>query len=253
MPDTEAFDKYSDRYDKWFEKNRDAYLAELEAIRQVMPPLPAKGLEVGVGSGKFAVPLGIKIGVEPSEKMALKAESRGIRVFRNVAENLPFSACKFDVVLMVTTICFVDDILKSFQEAFHVLKPKGCLIVGFVDRESELGKAYNDKRNTSVFYKDATFFSAQEVGRYLGDAGFSDVSYTQTLIPAKRQEVIENGFGKGAFVVAKGSKKGLVNNLQHHPSSEQIILHLGKILLKQKRSLCSSSISKPTQAMFTMS
>jgi len=69
-----------------------------------MPPPPAKGLEVGVGSGKFAVPLDIKIGVEPSDNIALKAERRGIRVFQQVTEELPFPDSKSDLVLMVTTI-----------------------------------------------------------------------------------------------------------------------------------------------------
>jgi SAM-dependent methyltransferase len=206
MAKTQAFETYSDRYDEWFERNREAYHAELEAIRQLMPPPPAKGMEVGVGSGKFAVPLGIQIGVEPSEKMAIKAERQGIRVFRHVAENLPFADSEFDFVLMVTTICFVDDILKSFQEVFRVLRPHGCLIVGFVDRESELGKTYSAKKNRSVFYRDATFFSAQEVAGYLADAGFENLTFKQTLIPGETQEMIQNGFGKGAFIVAKGVK-----------------------------------------------
>jgi len=206
MPKTEPFEKHSDRYDEWFEKNHDVYHAELEAIRQLIPSPEAKGLEVGVGSGKFAVPLGIKIGVEPSGKMAAKAEKQGIRVFRDVAEDLPFSDSLFDFVLMVTTICFVDDILKSFREAFRVLKPRGSIIVGFVDKDSELGKRYHDKRNTSVFYKEAIFFSSQEVCEYLTDAGFGDLTFKQTLIPGETQDMIEDGFGKGAFVVVKGVK-----------------------------------------------
>ena len=211
MPKIDPFEKHSDRYDAWFEKNRDIYNLEVEAIRKLIPSSHAKGLEVGVGSGKFAVPLGIKIGVEPSERMAAKAEKQGIRVFRNVAENLPFSGFEFDFVLMVTTICFVDDILKSFREAFRVLKPRGCIIVGFVDKESELGKQYRDKQNTSVFYREATFFSAQEVCVLLADAGFEDLTFKQTLIPGKTNEMIQDGFGKGAFVVAKGVKPGQLN------------------------------------------
>ncbi len=207
MPKTEPFEKHSDRYDEWFEKNRDVYHAELEAIRQLIPSPEAKGLEVGVGSGKFAVPLGIKIGVEPSGKMAAKAEKQGIQVFRDVAEDLPFSDSLFDFVLMVTTICFVDDILKSFREAFRVLKPRGSIIVGFVDKESALGKQYDDKRSTSVFYKEAVFFSAREVLAYLTDAGFEELTFKQTLIPGETQDVIEDGFGKGAFVAVKGVKQ----------------------------------------------
>ena len=208
MPNIEPFENHSDRYDEWFEAHADAYYAELEAVRLVIPPPPARGLEVGVGSGKFAVPLRIRIGVEPSEKMAGKAEEQGIRVLRGVAEKLPFPAAEFDFVLMVTTICFVDDILQSFKEAFRVLKPGGCIIVGFVDKESELGKEYIAKRDESVFYKDATFFSTQEVSGHLKDAGFENPSFKQTLIPGEPQGTIRDGFGTGAFVVAKSVKQG---------------------------------------------
>ena len=206
MPKTEPFDVHSDRYDAWFERNHEAYVAELEAVRRLIPPPPARGMEVGVGSGKFAGPLGIRIGVEPSEEMAAKAERLGIEVFRNAAEALPFGDAAFDFVLMVTTICFVDDIPKSFEEAYRVLKPGGCLIVGFVDRESDLGKRYEKNRAQSVFYQDAVFVSAQEVRDYFADAGFGDLAFTQTLIPGDAQGVVRSGYGKGAFVAARGVK-----------------------------------------------
>jgi len=206
MPKTEPFDKYSDAYDEWFNKNYDLYEAELEAIRQLIPPPGSEGMEVGVGSGKFAAPLGIKIGVEPSEKMAIKAGMQGINVYPGVAEELPFSDGRFDFILMVTTICFVDDVIKSFREAFRVLKPNGCIIVGFVDKESELGRQYADKREKSKFYKDATFFSTQEVLRYLKEAGFGAVKIKQTLIPGKSKKNVLDGYGKGSFVVIRSVK-----------------------------------------------
>lgn len=206
MPKIEPFEKHSDAYDEWFKKNIDLYEAELGAIRELIPPPGAKGVEVGVGSGKFAAPLGIKIGVEPSEKMAIKARMQGINVYPGVAEELPFSDGRFDFVLMVTTICFVDDIIKSFREAFRVLNPNGCIIVGFVDKESKLGRQYADKREKSKFYKDATFFSTQEVLRDLQKAGFKIEKIRQTLIAGELPETILDDFGKGAFVVIRGIK-----------------------------------------------
>ncbi len=206
MPKIEPFEKHSDAYDEWFKKNIDLYEAELEAIRQLIPPPGAKGVEVGVGSGKFAAPLGIKIGVEPSEKMAIKARMQGINVYPGVAEELPFSDGRFDFVLMVTTICFVDDVIKSFREAFRVLNPSGCIIVGFVDKESELGRQYAGKREISKFYKDATFFSTQEVLKHLQEAGFVIEKIRQTLIAGELPKTILDGFGKGAFVLIKGVK-----------------------------------------------
>lgn len=206
MPRTEPFEKHSDAYDEWFERNADLYEAELAAIRQLLPPPGAKGLEVGVGSGKFAAPLGIPIGVEPSEKMAAKARSLGIDVCPGIAEELPFPDNRFDFVLMVTTICFVDDIVLAFQEAHRVLVPCGCIIVGFVDKESELGRQYEVKKEDSKFYRHATFFSTQEVLSCLEGVGFEIAKSRQTLIPGKPLQTIQDGFGKGGFVAVKGLK-----------------------------------------------
>jgi SAM-dependent methyltransferase len=160
MPRIKPFELYSAAYDEWFQKNAEKYEAELALIRGLLPSHEFRGLEIGVGSGKFAGPLDIRLGVEPSRKMALKAKNLGTRVVLGVAENLPFSDAGFDLVLMVTTICFVDDAIKSFHEAYRVLKVGGYIIVGFVDKESELGKQYEANRDQNKFYKDASFFSA---------------------------------------------------------------------------------------------
>ncbi|WP_321367093.1 class I SAM-dependent methyltransferase [uncultured Desulfuromusa sp.] len=207
MPNIEAFEKYSDAYDDWFEKNPEAYAVELKAVRQLLPSVEAKGLEVGIGSGKFAVPLGIKVGVEPSIRMASKAEKLGLEVYPGVAEELPFPADQFDFVLMVTTICFVDDVVKSFQEAFRVLVPGGCILVGFVDMESELGQKYLQNRHKSRFYQQATFFSTQQVLDHLKTANFEVAEIKQTLIPEDTEKTVFDGFGQGAFVVVKAKKE----------------------------------------------
>lgn len=213
MPKIEPFEKYSNEYDQWFDNHIDLYVAELEAIRTLIPSAGAEGVEIGVGSGKFAVPLGIKFGVEPSEKMASKARLQGIDVHAGVAEKLPFFNYQFDFVLMVTTICFVDDVAKSLKEAFRVLKDGGFIIVGFVDRESELGKQYSEKKESSRFYKDASFFSVPEVLRYLKGAGFVIANVLQTLIPGELPNMILEDFGRGSFVVIKGIKPANRTNM----------------------------------------
>jgi SAM-dependent methyltransferase len=206
MPKIDAFENHSDAYDDWFEKNSDAYAAELKAVRELLPSSPARGMEVGVGSGKFAVPLGIRIGVEPSTQMAAKAKALGIEVHTGVAEDLPFSADQFDFVLMVTTICFVDDIVKSFREALRVIAPGGAILVGFVDVESELGQKYLQNRHKSKFYQQATFFSTLQVLDHLQTAGFGQTEVKQTLIPDADKHAVCDGFGEGAFVVIKAVK-----------------------------------------------
>ena len=206
MPKVDAFEKHSDAYDDWFVKNREAYEVELKAVQQLLPVGDVQGMEIGVGSGKFAVPLGIKIGVEPSGQMAVKAKQLGIEVHSGVAEELPFSADRFDFVLMVTTICFVDDIVQSFREALRVLISGGCILVGFVDMESELGQKYLQNRHKSKFYQQATFFSTREVLDHLETAGFGATEIKQTLIPGDTEKTVLDGFGEGAFVVIKAIK-----------------------------------------------
>lgn len=162
---------------------------------------------MGVGSGKFAAPLGVSTGVEPSPQMAMRAERLGIRVVLGVAEKLPFPDASFDYVLLVTTICFVDDIEQTFAQALRVLKPGGCIIVGFVDRESKLGRRYAAQREKSKFYKQATFYSASDVISSIQRAGFVVNTTKQTLIPGKAPNTIRDGYGQGAFVGVKGLKQ----------------------------------------------
>jgi len=157
MPKVEPFEEYTSQYEDWFERNKFLYESELAAIREQLPER-GKGIEIGVGSGRFAAPLGIRLGIEPSHKMRELAQKRGIKVIEGVAEKLPFRDSQFEFALMVTTVCFVDDIQTSFQEAYRVLKPGGYLIIGFIDKESSIGKSYQQRKKKSIFYRIATFY-----------------------------------------------------------------------------------------------
>jgi ubiquinone/menaquinone biosynthesis C-methylase UbiE len=124
-------------------------------------------LEVGVGTGRFAEPLGIRTGVEPARAMAEIARKRGIDVHEARAEALPFQDESFDFLLMVTTICFLEEPLQALAEAKRVLKPGGAIIIGMIDRNSPLGKDYERRKATSKFYKYARFLSADQVMGWL--------------------------------------------------------------------------------------
>jgi len=209
MPRTAAFDSYSDEYDNWFVTNKHAFQSELIAIKKVLPS-KGKGIEIGVGSGIFAEPLGITEGVEPSLAMREKAWQRNIRAIDAVAENLPYSDKSIDFALMVTTICFVDDIHKSFVEANRILTDTGCLIIGFVDKNSPIGKMYLEHKHESIFYKDAVFYSTEDLYEILNNTGFEIENTCQTIFGEidkirKVQHVLE-GYGQGSFIVIKAKK-----------------------------------------------
>ncbi|TVR31607.1 MAG: class I SAM-dependent methyltransferase [Spirochaetaceae bacterium] len=208
MAKTDPFDIHADDYDRWFYEHPLIYAAELKAVDALLPPSREQGLEVGVGSGKFASRLGVPIGVEPATAMAERAARLGIDVYPGVAEALPFSAGRFRYVLMVATICFVDDPLKAFEEAFRVIRPGGCIVVGFIDRESEIGREYESRKETSVFYRDARFHTAGEILDFLVRAGFQQPVFKQTLIPGEREDVVWEGYGTGSFVVVRAERSG---------------------------------------------
>ena len=88
---------------------------------------------------------------------------RGLEVVKGVAETLPFGHSKFDFTLIVTTICFLDNIKAAFMEASRILKPGGCLVIGFIDKDSPIGKLYQQHKEDSVFYKLADFYSVEGV------------------------------------------------------------------------------------------
>lgn len=209
MPNIGPFEKHSEQYEDWFDRNSFVYESEIEAIRELMPDFN-KGIEIGIGSGRFAVPLGIKFGLEPSSKMSEIAKKRKIKVVDGVGERMPFSDASFDLVLMVTTLCFLDDAKKTFDEAYRILEKGGVFINGFVDKDSPVGKIYQKNKEKSMFYKTATFYSVDEVKRLLAEAGFKDLEYRQTVFKPlneiKGREEIKKGFGEGSFVAISAKK-----------------------------------------------
>jgi len=204
----DIFGEHFTRYDSWYDRNRFAYLSELKAIKKVLPKR-GKGLEIGVGTGRFAAPLGIKYGIDPSKNMLKIAGRRGVNVRKCSGEKLPFKKGTFDYLAIIVTLSFVRDPGKVIKEAARVLKKNGRIIIGIVDKESFLGKFYQRKKG--AFYKRAKFLSVDEVKGMLKEAGFGSCSFYQTIsvLPneMKSIEKPKKGFGKGGFVVTAAEKR----------------------------------------------
>lgn len=209
MPKTAPFDAQPDRYDRWFERREAAYQSELQALRALLPD-EEDGLEIGVGTGRFAVPLGIGHGVDPSQKMRERAHERGIDVRDGTAEALPFPDGHFDYALMTTTLCYLDDPARAFAEAFRVLRSGGVFVVGFIDRDSPLGRRLEKKRGENAFYEPAQFHSAIEVIDLFEEAGFEALQVRQTLFSdpetMTEPDPVREGHEDGSFVAFRGEK-----------------------------------------------
>lgn len=209
MARTAPFDQHLDLYEEWFKQFPSVFESEVIALGHVVrPDLPS--VEIGVGSGIFAEALGIPEGVEPSPTMAAKARERGISVIEGVAESLPLADERYDLTLMVTAICFVDDAHATAREIKRVLRPGGRAVFGFVDQNSPLGKTYEQFKEENVFYRDATFYSTDQVIGILNDVGMEIMSVRQTVY-GDLESITEPqrprpGYGEGGFVVLEAVK-----------------------------------------------
>jgi len=206
----DVFKQNIERYENWFSKNRFAYLSELKGIKNLLPE--GKGIEIGVGTGRFAEPLSIRFGIDPSFAMLKKAKARKTKVIGGVGEHLPIAGNSFDFALITTTLCFLIDIEETFKEIKRILKKNGFIILGFIDRESFLGKIYMKKKEKNPFYKFANFYSVEEVIKKLEKAGFSNLEIKQALFPypeeLKNIDDIKEDYGKGGFVIIRMRKNG---------------------------------------------
>jgi SAM-dependent methyltransferase len=221
MPITEPFDQYAEQYEEWFSNFKAVYDIEVEALREVMPNSAAdnsgeaRGVEIGAGSGLFASRLGVQYGVEPSAVMLEKAKQRAIEMYQGAAENLPLEDGSVDYTLMVTAICFLDDLDRAMAEIKRVLRPGGLAIFGFVDKDSPLGQLYLEHKDEDVFYRRASFRSATEVIAALEQHGLVLETIRQTVFGNIEEihgpQEARDGHGEGGFVIIRARKPSLLS------------------------------------------
>ncbi|MDD1672302.1 MAG: methyltransferase domain-containing protein [Methanomicrobiales archaeon] len=195
----QTFDANVERYDRWFDEHYRIYQSEVSALEQFVPQ-KGEGLEIGVGTGRFAAPLHIALGIDLSLHMVQRARERGIQVILARGESLPFCAGHFDFILMVTVICFLHEPARVMVECRRVLRRGGVLLLAFIDKESPLGNEYRKDEDMRTFFKDATFYTVTEIRSFLIGAGFT----CEEAIPVAFEDY---GMIPSGFVIARAIKK----------------------------------------------
>lgn len=166
------FNKYHEEYDRWYDEHSKEYQDQLDFISGLLPS--GRGLEIGVGTGRFASKLGISHGVDISEKMVMLAKLRGVDAVVANAVDLPYENKEFDFSLLMVTLCFLDDPLGALKEAERVSKETISVIL---DRECEYISDIAEKQEG--FYRYAKFYSAGELVDLYIRAGFREVTVTE--------------------------------------------------------------------------
>ena len=208
-----VYDSFAPEYDAWFdEEGKLIFESELKALEEILPALPRPWLEVGIGSGRFALALGIETGIDPSVGMGEISRSRGLKVLQAKGEKLPFNDGSFGTVFLVFTLCFVDSIKDVLQEAYRILKPEGKIVVGEVLMESPLGRHYKQEAERGHrVYKYSNFCRYEDLTTSLEKTGFATERVISTLFQERKKidnvELPREGYSSDAsFTVILAGK-----------------------------------------------
>lgn len=91
MTTIEIFNTHVAEYEEWFNQYPFVFQSEIEAIREMLPTgEKLSGIEIGLGTGRYAQALQIKEGIEPAQNMRSLAIRRGIETMNATADSLPF-------------------------------------------------------------------------------------------------------------------------------------------------------------------
>lgn len=210
---TNVFDVLTEKYDAWYdsEDGKPLYENELLCLKPLIENCIFPILEVGVGTGRFAQCFQRTIGIDPAFNALRLAKKRNIRVVQAVGEYLPFKDETFSCVLLIVTICFVQNPLDVLKEAKRVLRSNGSVVIGLVPKDSPWGIFYEEKkRQGHPFYSEAIFYSLTEIKKYLEDIGMKITRIRSTLLqrpegPRRIEEPLE-GFNKIAGFVCIETK-----------------------------------------------
>ncbi len=188
-------------------------------------------LDVGCGDGEFAVGTAergaITTGIDASVAMIDAAKRRTLQSGLSVdfqvasAQNLPFPAEQFDIVIAITILCFVEDAGPVFRKIARVLRPGGRLVIG------ELGKwsVWAAERRIrgwagSPLWRRARFRTADELRNLAAQAGLvvecvrGAIYYPRWLAAARLLSGYDSVLGRvttvgAAFVALSATKPGL--------------------------------------------
>ena len=173
-------------YEQWFNKPQNRFVFDLEKRLMLDMLKPVRGdsiIDIGCGIGANLlsfVEMGLQAtGLDSSPYMLdIAAKNLGNRVdlHRGFAEDLPFDDNSFNYACLITTLEFVEDPQKAFEEACRITKDK--IFIGVLNRYSIKGI---QRRIKGIFaktvYNHGKFFSVWEmkqiVRTVLGDVPIS--------------------------------------------------------------------------------
>ena len=185
------FDAAAAFYDSWYDTSLGQTVDELEKDLLWHFASPARGelcLEVGVGTGHFAIPLATQglrvVGVDLSRPMLdlARAKGSGISLIEADAGHIPLADAVFDLVICVTTLEFVSMPVLALSEMWRVVKTGGRAVVAVLNAWSPWAWG----RAREFPFKRAHFFTPGEFVGLLRTFGRPKWSSSVFILPNGR-------------------------------------------------------------------
>lgn len=168
----EYFEENYRDYDAWYRAHPKEYSDQVDFLRNIIPA--GRGVEIGVGTGRFASMLGIEYGVDRVRSMVDEASARGVRAFVADAESMPFEDGFFDYAFSIVTLCFLERPEKVLTEAKRVAR---AVITVILDRDTEYIR--NIMKHRMGFYRYATFYNESELVEMYRKLSFRNISVSK--------------------------------------------------------------------------
>lgn len=204
-------DYYDEYYNSDFGKKVD--FVEKRRVKKFIEQIPIKSaLEIGCGTGhwtQFFIDNGFRLtAIDVSENMINKAREKnlnGVEFSIKNIEEIDYPDNYFENVFAITSLEFVDNRGKAFEQIYRILKPDGYLLIGCLNINSYLGMT----KNSNKVFKNANFFDEKQLQEILSKFGIPQIGGS-ALITENSDEI--------------ASQEYLLSETKFKPSTEKNIV-----------------------------
>lgn len=181
-----------EQYDAWYATPRGAWIGGIEhrLVDELLTPRSGETvLDVGCGTGYFTrgfadrTAVGWMVGADIDLNMARFAASRGKAAYLVAdGQRLPFADRSFDLVIGVTSLCFMRDARRALLEMLRVARRR--IALGLLNRHSLLWFA-KGRHGGRGAYRGAHWHSRREVQRlFAGQSARNLMLRTAIMLPS---------------------------------------------------------------------
>ena len=119
----------------------------------------------------------------------------------------------FASVMLIVTLCFVQNPIDVLREGKGVLKRNGSIVIGLVPKDSPWGAFYEEKkRQGHPFYSSARLYSFEDIEGILQNGGLKIIRIRSTLFqrpegPRRIENPVEEYIKEAGFLCIEVKKQ----------------------------------------------